>query len=645
MKKWKFMALRKDKAIFLFVLILVSTVLVTAVFTVGSADGLEQFHSYTELQAFLASHTQTPSTLDIGRFGPSAGPLGLTPTGSQHYSTTNIQVAGVDEADSVKNDGTYIYASSANHVSIVQAYPTSQAQLLSTLTFKGSVQGIYIDGTRLVILWENYTYIPCQLCPLTGIATGAMMPIYVGAALKTTASVYDVSNRANPVLKQTVSTEGYYLGSRMIGNYLYMISSHYVWNYRGDVVMPQVTVDGRNSTIPAEGIYYSPHKDFSYVYTIIVAMNVQDNSANPNIQTYILGASGTIYVSTENLYLTLPTYRYDSNVENVRTIIHRIHLSGNNIQYIATGAVPGYLQSQYSLDEYNGFLRIATTIPPQFIVRPPTSSPVFTPTKAPLVAIVGPMTNETNNVYILNLRMLRISAVEGLAPGEKIYATRFLGDRAYLDTFKQVDPLFVLDLSNPYNPHVLGQLQMPGYTNYLYPYDARHLIGIGKDTSNSGWDGFAWYQGVKVALFDVSDVSSPKLISNYTIGDRGTDSSALHDPHAFFYEPTRSLLVLPIHLAIVNTTQYGGNPPPYAYGQFVWQGVYIFKVTLDQGIAYQGRISHINNTATTYYWDSPGFINRALNIENVLYTISANMIQMHDINNLSNIGTIDLPTN
>jgi uncharacterized secreted protein with C-terminal beta-propeller domain len=638
------MTLRKDKAIFLFVLILVSTVLVTAVFSVGSGDDLQKFHSYTELQAFLASHTQTPSTYNMGRFGPTAGPMVLTPTTAQHYSTTNIQVAGVDEADSVKSDGIYIYTSSANHVSIVKAYPTSEAQLLSTLTVNGSVQGLYIDGTRLVVLWENYTYTPCQLCPLTGVATGAMMPIYVGAALKTTASVYDVSDRASPVLKQTVSTEGYYLGSRMIGDYLYTISSHYVWNYRGEVVLPQVSVDGRNSTIPAEEVYYSPQQDFSYVYTMVVAMNVQDNSANPIIQTYLIGASGTIYVSPENLYLTVPSYRYDSNVENVRTIIHRIHLSGTAIQYEATGAIPGYLQSQYSLDEYNGFLRIATTIPPQFIVRTAIPYPITTPTKAPSVAIVGPMTNETNNVYILNLRMQHVSALEGLAPGEKIYATRFLGDRAYLDTFKQVDPLFVLDLSNPYNPHVLGQLQMPGYTNYLYPLDATHLIGIGKDTSNSGWDGFAWYQGVKVALFDVSDVSNPKLISNYTIGDRGTDSTALHDPHAFFYDPTHNLLVLPIHLALINTTQYGGNPPSYAYGQFVWQGVYIFKVTLDQGIVYQGRISHINNTTTTSYWDSPFFINRALSIEGVLYTVSDNMIQMHAINTLSHIGTINLPT-
>ncbi len=638
------MDLRKDKAIFLFVLILVSTVLVTAAFSSASADGLQKFHSYAELQAFLATNTQNPSTSDMGRLGAFAGPMVLTAS-TNHYSTTNIQVAGVDEADSVKNDGTYIYTSSANHVSIVKAYPTSEAQLLSNLTFKGTVQGLYIDNTRLIVLWENYTYTPCQLCPLMGIATSAMMPIYVGAALKTTASVYDISDRANPVLKQTVSTEGYYLGSRMIGDYLYTISSHYVWNYRGEVVLPQVTVDGKNSTIQAEEIYYSPQQDFSYVYTMIVAMNVHDDSANPVIQTYLLGASGTIYVSTENLYLTVPSYRYYSNTENMRTIIHRIHLSGNSIQYTGTGAVPGYLQSQYSLDEYNGFLRIATTIPPQFIVSTPVPTPVATPTKAPLVAIVGPMTNETNNVYILDRNMQRVSALEGLAPGEKIYATRFLGDRAYLDTFKQIDPLFVLDLSNPYNPHVLGQLEMPGYTNYLYPYDATHLIGIGKDTSDSGWDGFAWYQGVKVALFDVSDVSNPKLISNYTIGDRGTDSPALHDPHAFLYDPTRNLLVLPIHLALVNTTQYGGNPPPYAYGQFVWQGVYILKVTLDQGIAYQGRISHITSTTSTSYWDSPSFINRALYIENVLYTVSDNMIQMHDINTLNYLGTIDLPTN
>lgn len=635
------MSARRDQVIFLLILILVPTVIIAA-YSTASADGLQRFHSYLELKAFLESNTRTPTGSEgLLRFGgPSFGPIVAIPSAAQHYSTTNIQVAGVDEADIVKNDGEFIYASSVNRVSIVKAYPASEAQLLYTLSFQGAVQGLYIAGTRLVVLWENYTTIPCQLCPVTGVASGAMRPIYVGSSLRTTLQVYDVSDRANPVLKQTVSTEGYYLGSRLIGDYVYLISSHYVWNYRGDVVLPQLTVDGANVTISAEEIYYSPQQDFSYVYTMIIAMNVQEDSANPTIRAYLLGGSGTLYVSTENLYLTVPSYRYDVEVENMRTIIHRIHLDGNHIDYMATGAVPGYLQSQYSLDEYNNFLRVATTVPPQIqFLRAVSSGPLVPP--VPITTTTN--TNSTNNVYILGLDMQRVSALEGLAPGERIYATRFLGNRAYLDTFKNIDPLFALDVSDPYSPRVLGQLEIPGYTNYLHPYDETHLIGIGKDTSDSGYDGFAWYQGLRIALFDVSDVSNPKLISNFTIGDRGTDSPVLHDARAFLFDPQRNLLVLPLHLALVNTTQYGGNPPPYAYGQFVWQGVYIFKITPSQGIVFQGRISHVDSSSQTNIWDSPSFINRALYIEDVLYTVSNNMIQMHDMNTLGLLGTVALP--
>lgn len=619
-------------------MLLIPAVIVTA-FSLSNTDALQRFHSYGELEAFVSSNAQTPPRVETEfRFGPAV-PSAVNAGGNTH-STTNIQVAGVDEADTVKNDGQYIYTISGTHVYMVQAYPSQAAQITSTLSFQGYPLGLYLDANRLAVLWLNTTYTPCLECyigirPL--VATGS---IYWPMNTHTVIQVFDVTDHSNPILQQTTSVEGSYLGSRMIGDYLYLVAQHWVWDVKGQVVLPAISADGRNTTIAPTDIYYSPVRDFSFVYTMVLAVNVQDNSSNPSIQTYLLGASSTIYVSTTNLYLTISRYAYYEG-DTLRTIIHRIHLDGSNINYEATGSVPGFLLNQYSLDEYNGFLRVATTIPAQFPILFRTTvigTPTTTPTSSPTI------TNSTNNLYILNLKLHQVSSIEGLAQGEHIYAARFLGDRGYLDTYKKIDPLFVLDLSDPYQPTVLGSVTLPGYSTYLLPYDSTHIIGIGKETADSGYPYFAWYQGVKIALFDISNPTQPQLIANYTIGDRGTDSDALRDPHALLWDPTRNLLVLPIHLAIINPSQYGGNPPAYAYGQFVWQGVYVLKITPDQGIKLQGTITHENATETnTSYWNYNSFVTRSLYIQNVLYTLSTNMIQMDNIDTLALIGKLQIP--
>src|SRR3989338_2964753 len=151
-----------------------------------------------------------------------------------------------------------------------------------------------------------------------------------------------------------------------------------------------------------------------------------------------------------------------------------------------------------------------------------------------------------------------------------------MGERAYLVTFVNIDPLFVIDLSNPANPAVLGELKIPGYSDYLHPYDDTHLIGIGKDAAPSDRDDFAYYQGLKLSLFDVSDVSSPKEIDSFSIGDRGSESFALHDHHAFLFSREKNLLVIPVTEAKVDPSDYVGEIPQSAYGKTVFQGAYVF---------------------------------------------------------------------
>ena len=286
--------------------------------------------------------------------------------------------------------------------------------------------------------------------------------------------------------------------------------------------------------------------------------------------------------------------------------------------YVANGEVPGMVLNQFSMDEYEGYFRVATT------TYEPTSQ---------------------NNVYILDMALNVTGSLEDLAQGETIYSARFMGERCYLVTFKQVDPLFVIDLKDPYNPKVLGYLKVTGYSNYLHPYDETHIIGIGKETTEEG--DFAWYQGVKISLFDVSDVKNPVEISKYEIGHRGTDSPVLWDHKAFLFDKSRNLLVIPVSVAEIDGAEYPEGVPSWAYGETVWQGAYIFHISPDAGLRLEGRITHIENLAEPeqdyYYFYSSFSVQRSLYIGDVLYTISNAKIKMNSLENLDYINEVELP--
>jgi hypothetical protein len=226
-----------------------------------------------------------------------------------------------------------------------------------------------------------------------------------------------------------------------------------------------------------------------------------------------------------------------------------------------------------------------------------------------------------------------------------------MGERCYLVTFRNIDPLFVIDLSNPDAPEVLGELKITGYSSYLHPYDETHIIGIGKETVAERED-FAWYQGVKISLFDVSDVNNPKEIGDpYVIGDRGTDSPVLWDHKAFLFDKSRNLLVIPVLVHEIDESDYPESEypegiPASAYGRPVWQGAYVFDISLDGGIQERGRITHIDNITDPeqgYYYYSPFAVERSLYIDDVLYTISQAKIMMNSLDNLDYINEVKLP--
>ncbi len=314
-------------------------------------------------------------------------------------------------------------------------------------------------------------------------------------------------------------------------------------------------------------------------------------------------------------------------VSEETTAIHKISL-GDKIQYEAFGEVPGHVLNQFSMDEYNGFFRIATTL----------GTTWFRPGG-------GSYGTSANNVYVLDADLEQVGALEDLAPGESIYSARFLGDKAYLVTFKKVDPLFVIGLADPTKPKMLGKLKIPGYSDYLHPFDENHLIGLGKDAVPSKEGDFAWYQGVKLSLFDVSDVSNPREISSFKIGDRGTESYALDEHKAFLFSKSKGLLVIPILLAEIDEEKYPYGVEPQTYGEYKFQGAYAFNLTLEGGFKLKGTVSHAPESAfqENYYggWSNTD-VQRSLYMDNYLYTLSQKAVKINDLNTMQELAAIAL---
>ena len=301
------------------------------------------------------------------------------------------------------------------------------------------------------------------------------------------------------------------------------------------------------------------------------------------------------------------------------TVVHKIGIKDGKITYIGKGEVPGTLDNQFSMDEYNNNLRLATT------------SSVYTNS--------GQYTY--NNVYVLDGKMATIGSLTHIAEQETIYSTRFIGDRLYMVTFKRIDPFFVIDLSTPETPKILGKLKIPGYSDYLHPYDATHIIGIGKETTANEWGGVS-VSGVKLALFDVSDVANPKQLDKVQIGDAGSDSAALTDHHAFLFDRTKNLLVIPVRAVTTSPTVKGDM---YYNPQQVWYGAYVFGLTPQTGFTLRGTVEHgTGDNGYYYYGSSNADVKRSLWIGNVLYTMSPKQIKANSLDAINTtIATIPLP--
>ncbi|PVX24471.1 MAG: hypothetical protein CW716_09990, partial [Candidatus Bathyarchaeum sp.] len=530
---------------------------------------LKTFSSFEELENFISTNMETASQnekfyafdgltiaqREVGNALDSAAEA--APTASEEYSKTNIQVAGVDEADTVKTDGEYLYVVSESTIYILKAYPYNQARLVSKITLD-QVYGakIFVNGNKLVVVNDQpilYYTEPLARDSITieegktaeGNSNNSSEPMIpeedylIPPAFyrnELSMKVYDISDKSSPVLTRTVVLNGSLSGVRMIGDYVYMVTNQLATQSNPEtktgieVVLPTIGGDHVTQVDPTE-ISYIDIPDQLYYITTVIAVDVTNDAVAPTYEAFLTTQTTSMYVSLNNMYLIAPNTGMwlfmDTDTEvKEETLIYRIKLDQQNIVVEAEGTVEGFVVDQFSMDEYNGYFRVATT---EWNNRW-TEKEGFT-------------SDSTNNLFVLDMNLDIVGKLENLAPDESIYATRFMGDRVYLVTFRQIDPFFVIDTSNPAQPTVLGYLKIPGYSSYLHIYDANHVIGVGKENST-----------LKLSLFDVTDVTAPVEKAKYIVEGDWSDSEALWDHKAFLFEKSKNLLALPVTTSTYSTT-------------------------------------------------------------------------------------------
>jgi uncharacterized secreted protein with C-terminal beta-propeller domain len=594
--------------------------------------------SFAQLKRILAGKVISAGHLTVFRAtAADASGVGAGLSAADH-SETNVQVAGVDEGDIVKTDGQYIYSIQGGQTRIALAYPANGLFLASSIESEQgfSPSELYVRGNRLVVIGRGWRAGSDAASPAGAQARFAIWAPF--GESRTLARVYNIADKAKPVLEREVALSGEYLSSRLIDENLYFVARKYPDYYllgvaidggyakrtemTPDNTLPHVSDSavngGKETLLPVNQISYLP----GFVepdYIVAAALNV-DAPGNPAKFISLLGGGNLVYASAKNLYLSAADYNIQAFAGTEAfpvTHIYKFALNQGSIDFTDAGEVPGVALNQFSMDEYKDYFRIATTVD-RWIQKGDA------------------MVNLTsNNVYALDNRMRLVGRLENLAEGERIFAARFLGERAYLVTFRQTDPLLALDLSLPESPKSLGELKIPGFSNYLQPYDETRIVGIGQDADETGGS----IKGVKLALFDVADVLNPQQVGDaLVIGDQGTYSPALHDHKALLFDKKRSLLAFPIE-----ETSWSAPGASDGWPARIFQGAQVYEIdpTGKEVFRKKAAITHLAN-AQDYDWSH--YVNRLLIIEDQFYTVSESRIQANGLNDgFSLSGALDLP--
>jgi len=526
------------------------------------------------------------------------------------YSSTNVQVEGIDESDIVKTDGKFIYIAQYDRVTIVRA---DGASLTETDVVKASdnlgYSEIYINNGYLIVLGYKYDKgysVPYSEADVK-VSVEMTMP-YIGSSF-TYAGIYSIDETGKASLLKEVEVEGNLLSSRINSGILYLIANQYIYSTDPGEIIPYVrdsAVSGTASPLPLDSIIVFPDKSCSS-YLTVTAVDLADPSAESHTEA-VLGAGTNIYMSDDALYIAA----YDYGSESVKTSVIKIKIDGLNFGYAASGKVDGYILNQFSMDEYEGNFRIATTT-----------------------------TNNTQNenaLYVLDEDLNIIGAVEGLAEGERIYSVRFTGKTGYVVTYRNMDPLFVIDLSDPTNPTVVGELEIPGFSNYLHPLSDTLVMGIGYETEQmyvldpdtEEYVVIGTRQGgLKLSLFDVSDPRNPIEMQSFILGDSGSYAEVLYNHKALMLDSKDQTFAFD---ASLSENQSSGTSSYFS-------GAVVLSWS-DNGFSLNGKIPAADSSGENMYYCYGS--NRLCYIGDVLYYVQGCAVRAFDLQTLTPLGKLTL---
>ena len=545
---------------------------------------------------------------------------------TRDYSKTNIQVEGVDEADIIKTNGNYIYSLSGNNVVITNTKDENNIKIDSMINLESAVPNDLLLYKDLLVVFATKQ-------------TGR----YVNQ--ETLVEIYNIKDSKNPKLVKSFELYENYYTTRCIDGRLYVFSKGTLRKDK-DTINRKYKEDNKTKELELDNIKYLKN-NIDSVQTLIAELDL-NSLGDITLNSYLIDISNA-YVSKNNIYLLDRDYDYDrvsisslfslkgvfglfESVERdygEKTRIYKFSIDKKKgVSFVANTTVEGSILNQYSVDEKDGNLRIA---------------------------LDG---EDGTRISIFDKKLNLLGETDSVAEDERMYASRFMGDKAYLVTYRNTDPLFVVDLSDVKNPLIMGELKIPGYSTYLHPYDETHLIGIGMDTEehvNRDSDGkvlstWTTITGMKMCLFDVSDITNPKEIAKTTIGDRRTVSAILTNPKALLFSKEKNLLAIPVNnyeedFEVTTSDSYEDEINNYtSYNKNrVSEGYFVYDINLTDGFNLKGTIKHDNTNYNGYYYSYyRSKLLRGLYIDDNLYTVSENNIKVNKLSDLEEIDSIKI---
>lgn len=562
---------------------------------IAAAADYDEIFEYIQAQNDRAA-SQTgghSKTLEMESASDTAGATARSAgqSAASSYSDSNVRAEGVGEGDIAKTDGKNLYILNNNQIQIVNTEGQEMKEIGNlSLGDDNHISELYLADQKLIVVYTENHY-----AEDSSYAGGELSKSY------TKATTYDISDPANAKELGTLSQSGNYYSMRVVDGYAYLFSRFYaeMGCARTDVAsyIPEVQgepIAGRHILLPQH----------QYGNSYLVVSSFALNKPGEKISSKaIFGDDGIFYVSSENIY-TCESYYYDTDNNMTQTGIRKVSYKDGKLEAVGQTKVEGTLNDSFSIDEYEENLRLVTTVSPAG-----GSQAVPFPWFRTLIQDRTDVTreSETNSLYVLDKNLKELGKIEGLAKDEEVYSARFMGDIGYFVTFRQVDPLFSVDLSDPENPNIVGQLKIPGFSDYLHPYGEGKLLGVGMDVDASG----TTTNGVKISMYDISNPADVSETQKYVLdGTYSTDVS--YDYKA---------VLIDVEKNIIGFSAYGDS-----------QHYYIFSY--DEGAGFTCRL---DRTLGGHY----GSV-RGVYIESTLYIVAGNTIESYDMESFDKIDDIVL---